>query len=149
MKTAVKKDERIQFIIGFVFNFFKLNPILVDSPSREKDIIKSKHIAIYVCRRFKLGSLAFIGGHFPSRKNGNISTMDHCSTLKACNSVLDQMLFNRFYREDVESIVKELAGILNIPLEKHFSIDDIYMSNDMFTNEEIETGKVLTDAPTY
>ena len=69
--------------------------------------------------------------------------MDHSTTLKACDSVNNQMLFNKQYRDDITMMIQELAGILDVGGYSSNLINDFYMSNDMFTIGEIETGQKM------
>ena len=69
--------------------------------------------------------------------------MDHASVYKACESVSNQMIFNRQFRDNVNDLVQQLAGIFDLLPDENNPINDMFMANDMFTNEEIETGKVL------
>jgi len=143
MKATDKRDDRIRFIAEYVFDYFGLDKGLIKSASHKGELIKAKHIAIFISKKFRFGSYAVIGSHFPSKKSGVISVMDHSTTLKACDSVNNQMLFNKQYRDDITMMIQELAGILDVGGYSSNLINDFYMSNDMFTIGEIETGQKM------
>lgn len=91
-----------------VADYFSIEILDIDCSRRNASIAKPRHIAMYLCSRLTLHSLAEIGRRFGGR--------DHATVHHACAKLEKQLIGlgpkNRELREQVEEIKKTILGKL-------------------------------------
>jgi len=92
----------IQIIIKIVFDYFHMNPILVNSTTRKREIVQSRQISMYFAKKLTKYSLAEIGY--------NIGGKDHATVLhaiKTVNNLIDTDKKIANYIADLEMLLDQ------------------------------------------
>ena len=114
--TMLEKTEQTEFpknsiksgdVIKTVANHFHLSTAALKGPSRMKNLVEARHIAMYILH-VELGiALEEVGGTFNGR--------DHSSVLHASNKIRDLIPSNEPMRTKVNAIKTSLAFSTSVP----------------------------------
>ena len=87
-----------------VCEYFNISRDTLQSPSRKRQIVQARQIAMYLCRSYISScSLSTIGAE--------IGGKDHATVLHACNLVADLITTDRMIKQYVTDLEKMLAPI--------------------------------------
>lgn len=92
-----------QIIIKKVADFYHLNPMAVKGLKRQKELVKARHIAMYLLKKECQLSLVEIGKWFDGR--------DHTSVIHAFNKIEHQIKTNNILYQDVSEITRGLIKL--------------------------------------
>lgn len=95
IQKIVKNTEKnitMDFIINYVSNYYNINPEIVRSESRKKEIVTVRHIAMYLCKKHTKHSLQEIG-QFMGGKN-------HATVIHAQKKVNDMKETDKEFKKD-------------------------------------------------
>ena len=84
-----------------VASYFRVSPVLLDSPSRRHEIVFPRQIAYYLCLKYKTDSSLMIGY--------NIGKRDHATVLHSLRSITNMIETN--YKEKGLFITEILSEI--------------------------------------
>ena len=85
-----------------VCEYFNISRDTLQSPSRKRQIVQARQIAMYLCRNFISScSLSTIGAE--------IGGKDHATVLHACNQVTDLIATDRTVKQYVTDLEKMIA----------------------------------------
>jgi len=105
VSKAVKLDRpkiSITNIQDTVCRYFNLEPNLMQTNSRKREIVQARNITMYLAKKYTDKSFANIGSI--------VGKKDHATVLYACKSVKDQMETSTEYRRSVEEIETKLKN---------------------------------------
>ena len=91
----------VHTIAAEVASYYRVNADDIYTIGRKGELIKCKHIAIYLVKQYTNLTLSGIGNYFPGRSG----RFDHASVLHAVNSVKNQYETNRLYRAEIDELV--------------------------------------------
>ncbi len=103
MKQLIKERQKnldIDYIVSTVAQFFDLEPKVIKSKARTREIVLARQIAMYLAREYTDASLNRIGAEIGGR--------DHTTVLYACRTVQNLMETDKNLRQRVESIIRRL-----------------------------------------
>ena len=94
----------IEKIQDAVCEYFNISRDTLQSPSRKRQIVQARQIAMYLCRTYISScSLSTIGAE--------IGGKDHATVLHACNQVSDLIATDRTVKQYVTDLEKMIAPI--------------------------------------
>ena len=100
--TSTQNDITIDRIQDTVCDYFNLSRNEIQSPSRKRQIVQARQIAMYLCRNYISNcSLSTIGAE--------IGGKDHATVLHACSTVADLMSTDKSFKQYVTDIEKMIA----------------------------------------
>lgn len=108
-----------QEIIKIVYDYYKLPLDFIALNSRNKDLIKVKHIAIYFCRHNILNENE--EPIFSLAEIGKVFNLNHCSIIHALKSVRDQASIYKYYKLDLmklDSIIEDKKNLGDYETDK-------------------------------
>lgn len=76
-----KYDLTLDYILKVVCGHFKMNPDVLNTKSRKREIVQARQLAMYFAKNLTNSSLAVIGSQIGNR--------DHSTVLHACKTVAD------------------------------------------------------------
>ena len=76
-----KYDLTLDYILKVVCGYFKMNPDVLNTKSRKREIVQARQLAMYFAKNLTNSSLAVIGAQIGNR--------DHSTVLHACKTVAD------------------------------------------------------------
>ncbi|OAV73294.1 Chromosomal replication initiator protein DnaA [Bacteroidales bacterium Barb6] len=91
-----KKKLSVDKIQKVVCKYFDLEEYLIQTPSRKREIVQARHIAMYLSKKYTDNSFSYIGTV--------IGKKDHSTVLHACQTVKNQMEADKTIRTSVEQI---------------------------------------------
>ena len=101
-----EKEVSLDTIVDTVCEYFNITRDMLLSPSRKRQIVQARQIAMYECRNLiPSTSLSTIGS--------NLGGKDHATVLHACNTVQDLKSTDKLFRQWVEDI----EGMIVVPVE--------------------------------
>ncbi len=103
MKQIIKENKRvltIDYIVNVVADFYGIEPKVIKSKARSREIVLARQIAMYLSREFTDASLTKIGSEIGGR--------DHSTVLYACKTIKNLMESDKNIKQRVESIVSRL-----------------------------------------
>ncbi len=95
-------EVSIEKVQNIVCEYFNITRDLLHSPSRKRQIVQARQIAMYLCRNHINCSLSTIGAE--------IGGKDHATVLHACSTVNDLMDTDRSFRQYVNDLEKMLTN---------------------------------------
>lgn len=98
-----KNDITIDKVQNVVCEYFNISKELLLSPSRKRQIVQARQIAMYMSRNLINCSLSTIGAE--------IGGKDHATVLHACTTVSDLMSTDRLFKQYVSDIEKMLVPV--------------------------------------
>jgi len=110
-------------IINHASDYFHLERGEMKSDSRQLEIVKARHIAMYACWKTIGMSCANIGSFF---------CRDHATVLHAITSVKNQVELNSIYRRQVSEIMEGVKNL--IPESAIEEYEEVFQENDFYTN---------------
>lgn len=96
------KEITVQEIQKTVCNYFGIQPDILVSKTRKREICQARQIAMYLSRNHTKNSLSTIGSL--------IGGKDHATVLHSCNTVCNLMDTDRVFRQYVTDIEKKLKN---------------------------------------
>ncbi len=100
-------DVSIDLILKTVCEYFNITRDMLLSPSRKRQIVQARQIAMYQCRNLLQNcSLSTIGSELGGK--------DHATVLHACSQVQDLMSTDKLFRQWVEDI----ENMIVVPVER-------------------------------
>ena len=90
------KKLSVEKILDFVCKYFNLEKALIQTTSRKREIVQARQITMYLAKKHTEFSLSYIGTI--------VGGKDHATVLYACQTVKDQIEFNKTFRATVEAI---------------------------------------------
>ncbi|MDR1847595.1 MAG: chromosomal replication initiator protein DnaA [Bacteroidales bacterium] len=99
----VRQEVTIDYIQKTVCDYFHVDVNKISTASRKSEIVRVRHISMYLASKFTKHSLATIGA-----KCGN---RDHSSVIHACKQVNNLASIDRKYKMCLEDIEKELSKL--------------------------------------
>ena len=90
------KEINIDGIVNATSNFYGVPVDILTGVSRKKKVMRTRQIAIYLCRELTGESLSSIGYHF--------SNLHHASVIYACNKVGQDLLRNAKLKSEIQKI---------------------------------------------
>ena len=101
-----QSDISIDTIVRTVCEFFNITRDMLLSPSRKRQIVQARQIAMYECRNLVPScSLSTIGAELGGK--------DHATVLHACTTVQNLMSTDRAFRQ----YVNDIEGMIVVPVE--------------------------------
>ncbi len=103
MKQLIKENKKnisIDYIVNTVAQYFDLEPKVIKSKARSREIVAARQIAMYLSREYTDASLSKIGAEIGGR--------DHSTVLYACRTVQNLMETDKNFRQRVEDIIRHL-----------------------------------------
>ncbi len=103
MKQLIKENKRvltIDYIVNVVADYYGIEPKVIKSKARSREIVVARQIAMYLAREFTDASLSRIGAEIGGR--------DHSTVLYAHKTVQNLMETDKNFRQRVESIISRL-----------------------------------------
>lgn len=97
-----QKDISIDFIKKVVCEYFGIPVSEINVPSRKREIVQARQLAMYFAKKHTKASLAIIG-----MQCGN---KDHATVLYACRAINNLMDTNKRFRSTVEELSKRLKA---------------------------------------
>ena len=102
--TNVQNDITIDKVQDTVCEYFNLSRSDIQSPSRKRQIVQARQIAMYLCRNYISNcSLSTIGAE--------IGGKDHATVLHACSTVADLMSTDKTFKQYVTDLQKMIAPV--------------------------------------
>ncbi|MGC9324648.1 MAG: chromosomal replication initiator protein DnaA [Desulfomonilia bacterium] len=103
LEGTLEKQERITipYILEFISKNFELSPEILISPSRKRDIIYPRQIAIFLCRRYTDEPLQTIGTAF-SRK--------HSSIIHSLETIENKYTNNLKVKREIDFLIEKLES---------------------------------------
>lgn len=101
IKKIEKKKITAQLIENVVCEYYNIDNDLMKSPTRKREIVQARQIAMYLIKNHTEMSLAQIGNTL-GRKN-------HATVLHACKTVVEQMEVDRGFKNDINELEKRLS----------------------------------------
>lgn len=98
-------DLTVEKVESAVCEYFNLKVEDLHSPSRKRNIVQARQIAMYLSRNLTQSSLSAIGEMLGGR--------DHATVLHACNTVNDLIATDRLFKQYVADIQKTLTGVID------------------------------------
>jgi len=100
-------EVTIDTVIKTVCEYFNITRDMLLSPTRKRQIVQARQIAMYQCRNLIQNcSLSTIGAELGGK--------DHATVLHACSTVQDLMSTDKLYRQWVEDI----ENMIVVPVER-------------------------------
>jgi chromosomal replication initiator protein len=99
VRNMVKKEIKsvsIDSIIDLVCRHFELEPEVIHTKSRKRDVVQGRQIAMYLAKKHTDSSSSKIGQL--------IGNKDHATVLHACKIVREQCEVSKSFRTDIENI---------------------------------------------
>ena len=96
-----KKDISIDDIQEVVSKYFKITVNEMQSPTRKRDIVQARQLAMFFAKKYTKSSLAVIGSHIGKR--------DHATVLHACKTVDNLLETDKQFKRFVDEINKKLV----------------------------------------
>jgi len=93
-----KREISIDFIQETVCEYFNIEPELLRSKTRKREIVQSRQIAMYFAKTLTKSSLATIGA--------KIGGKDHATVLHACKTVNNLLETDKRFKDYIEDIQK-------------------------------------------
>ena len=101
-----QSDISIETIVHTVCEYFNITRDMLLSPSRKRQIVQARQIAMYECRNLvPTCSLSTIGSELGGK--------DHATVLHACTTVQNLMSTDRAFRQ----YVNDIEGMIVVPVE--------------------------------
>jgi chromosomal replication initiator protein len=125
----------VRTITNEVADYYKVDILMIYSMRRNGNMIKYKHISIYLIKMFTDLTMAAIGYEFPGR-NGYL---DHATVLHAINAVQDQYDTNKIYRKEIDEIRSRLEMLVE---DCRIVDEEVFQQSDFFTVSEIQTATI-------
>ena len=110
-------------ILKIVSEYFAIDIDVIKSYTRERDIVKARHIAFYMMIDFTAATYGFAGA---------IINRDHAAVVHAINSVSNQVQTDKHYRRNVIEIsdqVREFVSKKDDVLSDYLDEEIIYFEN--------------------
>lgn len=100
-KKCFKFNDKINIdnIVNVVANYFNINIEQIKSNTRINQIVKAKHIILYLCRTETEDTFKDICNYF---------NIDTAQLIFACDKISDELKVNKQLQEDYNNIIKEL-----------------------------------------
>lgn len=92
----------VEKVRDVVCDFFNLTVDAISTPSRKREVVQARQIAMYLSKQMTKNSLSSIGSYIGKR--------DHATVLHACKSVENQIETDKNFREsirEIESVLKK------------------------------------------
>lgn len=103
VKKVVKDEKKtitIEQIISTVSKFFNIDPSLIHSKSRKKEVVQARHFAMFLAKEYTDYSTPKIGKFIGDR--------NHSTVLHACKTVKHQCEVDKNYRSEMDSVKESL-----------------------------------------
>ena len=95
-----KANVTYESIIETISNFYKLNPKLLSTKSRKREVVYARQMMMYILRDQLCLSYSFIGKQFGDR--------DHTTVMHSCEKINNSLQNNIVVQRDYENILKVL-----------------------------------------
>ncbi|MDR1746169.1 MAG: chromosomal replication initiator protein DnaA [Tannerella sp.] len=102
MVSIERRKINVEKILKTVCKYYNVEPALLQSASRRREIVVARQVAMYLTKQFTDASLAHIGKL--------IGGKDHATVLHSVNTVKEQMEINKKFRMEVEAIEELLKN---------------------------------------
>jgi chromosomal replication initiator protein len=86
----------IEDIKNIVSDFFRVDPDLLSAKTRRREIVQSRHVAMYCCKKFTQQPLKTIGLRFGGR--------DHSTVIHACRAVENRLETEPAFRSEIDRL---------------------------------------------
>ena len=111
-------------IITIVSDYFNIEKYLLEMSSRDMEIVKARHVAMYFCRYYTELTFRVIGSHFER---------DHATVDHAIKSVRDRIDTEKAYKHDFDEIEKLIRKeIEDQTCSRERSESVIFQENDWY-----------------
>ena len=115
------RPPTIDDIVQATATVYGVEPELIRRPTRKKEIIKLRHVAQYLCRRFTSQTLETIAGVVEGRTN-------HATVLHCYNKVAFEYETNLSMYNDITYLINRITERL---IEDGFVLEDVIRSTDV------------------
>lgn len=98
-------DLTVDKVEEAVCEYFNISMRDLESPSRKRNIVQARQIAMYLCRKLTAASLSTIGEQMGGK--------NHATVLHSCDTVSDLIGTDRLFKQYVADIERILTGVVD------------------------------------
>ena len=93
----LNQKEKVEYVLNHIAEVSNVDPLLIKSRSRIREIVEWRHIARYICHKNEYGTLRFIGQELGGH--------DHSTVIHSVNVVEDMIkIQDKTYLEKINSV---------------------------------------------